>query len=75
MDDPLRAEHSYRNHYERAAAVDRDGWKRARSAPRRHRRAWVRASIAKALVALAAWLTPTDAPMPSIEPAPDMGGS
>lgn len=75
MDDPLRAEHSYRDHYERAAAVDRGGWKRVRPTPRRHRRAWVRASIAKALVALAARLVPADAPMPSIEPAPDIAGS
>jgi len=75
MDFLLRAEHSYRDHYDRAAAVDRDGWKRVRPTPRRHRLAWVRSSLTKTLLALAARLAPADAHLPVIERAPDMGGS
>ncbi len=74
MDSLLRAEQSYRDHYDRAAAVDQDGWKRARPMPRRHRRASMRVSIAKILIALAMRLTPPGTPPLSMEPAPDISG-
>lgn len=74
MDYLLRAEQRYRDHYDRVAAANRDGWRQARSKPRRYRLASARVSLARILVTLAARLAPADAPMPSIELAPERGG-
>ncbi len=59
MDDLLRCEARYRDHYARVAGSDRDGWQRRRPTVRVVRQPRARAALVQHLIALAARLVPT----------------
>ncbi|MGI8857223.1 MAG: hypothetical protein ACR2JW_15875 [Thermomicrobiales bacterium] len=58
MDDLLRCEARYRDHYARMALTDQEGWRRPQRVARPYRFAGVRTGLAKRLIILATWLAP-----------------
>lgn len=59
MLDQFDCEIRLRDHYERTAAIDHDGWMRPQSVSRIDRLAGMRVPLAKALIALATWMAPS----------------